>query len=370
MYLISTAFNFVPSSDASSAHEAILVGLGATISRSLGETITHYIASNASPSRLLAAHLLNIWVLSPLWVEQCKEAHLKVAETDFELSLPTLSSCVQPGRTAMSLSSGLVINDRDADAAHVEKKTEPLIPLPSYKVYDTPLLPEDMEELLLNVRRSERLCDIADDKKAPSISLKDALNIPVKKKLPVVRESNGQLAASNAAQSIPPVNSSRIAAASSSTRIAATSSSSSSTRIAKAALLNTARPMTTSSKRGGAHVLDAAKNASVAAALDSSSSSSSSSRSGPKTKVIIALTGFSDESGEKSTMIEMLKAVMDRVKRRYSKQSRSRATTSSLVGTCEGSISPSESSVALLLDSEDYSATACTHLIVNTQSQT
>ena len=357
MYLISTAFNFVPSSDASSAHEAILVGLGATISRSLGETITHYIASNASPSRLLAAHLLNIWVLSPLWVEQCKEAHLKVAETDFELSLPTLSSCVQPGRTAMSLSSGLVINDRDTDAAHVEKKTEPLIPLPSYKVYDTPLLPEDMEELLLNVRRSERLCDIADDKKAPSISLKDALNIPVKKKLPVVRESNGQLAASNATQSIPPVNSSSIAAA---------SSSSSSTRIAKAALLNTARPMTTSSKRGGAHVLDAAKNASVAAALDSSSSS----RSGPKTKVIIALTGFSDESGEKSTMIEMLKAVMDRVKRRYSKQSRSRATTSSLVGTCEGSISPSESSVALLLDSEDYSATACTHLIVNTQSQT
>ena len=369
MYLISTAFNFVPSSDASSAHEAILVGLGATISRSLGETITHYIASNASPSRLLAAHLLNIWVLSPLWVEQCKEAHLKVAETDFELSLPTLSSCVQPGRTAMSLSSGLVINDRDADAAHVEKKTEPLIPLPSYKVYDTPLLPEDMEELLLNVRRSERLCDIADDKKAPSISLKDALNIPVKKKLPVVRESNGQLAASNAAQSIPPVNSSSIAAtssSSSSTRIAATSSSSSSTRIAKAALLNTARPMTTSSKRGGAHVLDAAKNASVAAALDSSSSS----RSGPKTKVIIALTGFSDESGEKSTMIEMLKAVMDRVKRRHSQQSRSRATTSSLVGTCKGSISPSETSVALLLDSEDYSATACTHLIVNTQSQT
>lgn len=87
-------------------------------------------------------------------------------------------------------------------------------------------------------------------------------------------------------------------------------------------------------------------------------------------KVIIALTGFSDESGEKSTMIEMLKAVMDRVKRRHSKQSRSRATISSLVGTCGGSISPSESSVALLLDSEDYSATACTHLIVNTQSQT
>lgn len=86
-------------------------------------------------------------------------------------------------------------------------------------------------------------------------------------------------------------------------------------------------------------------------------------------KVIIALTGFSDESGEKSTMIEMLKAVMDRVKR-HCKLSRSRATTSSLVGTCGGSISPSESSVALLLDSEDYSATACTHLIVNTQSQT
>ena len=127
--------------------------------------------------------------------------------------------------------------------------------------------------------------------------------------------------------------------------------------------------MTTSSKRGGARVLDAAKNVSVASAVDSSSSSSSS-RSGPKTKVIIALTGFSDESGEKSTMIEMLKAVMDRVKRRHSQQSRSRATTSSLVGTYEGSISPSESSVALLLDSEDYSATACTHLIVNTQSQT
>jgi len=317
-------------------------------------------------------------------VEQCKEAHLKVAETDFELSLPTLSSCVQPGRTAMNLSNGLVINDKDADAAHVEKKTEPLIPLPSYKVYDTPLLPEDMEELLLNVRRSERLCDIADDKKAPSISLKDALNIPVKKKLPVVRESNGQLVASKAAQSIPPVNSTRIAAtssssssskiaatssSSSSSRIAATSSSSSSTRIAKAAPLNTARPMTTSSKRGGARVFDAAKNVSVASAVESSSSSSSS-RSGPKTKVIIALTGFSDESGEKSTMIEMLKAVMDRVKRRHSQQSRSRATTSSLVGTCEGSISPSESSVALLLDSEDYSATACTHLIVNTQSQT
>lgn len=57
------------------------MSLGATVSSSLGEGITHYICSNGSTARLAASIVLSIKVVGPSWIEKCKKESKKVDES-------------------------------------------------------------------------------------------------------------------------------------------------------------------------------------------------------------------------------------------------------------------------------------------------
>ena len=64
--------------------------LGAQIAETLGESVTHFVCSGTSFRRNLkrvqAAELLDIPVVSPLWIEKCRESGTKVDEEDFLIS--------------------------------------------------------------------------------------------------------------------------------------------------------------------------------------------------------------------------------------------------------------------------------------------
>lgn len=60
-----------------------LLELGATTQESINLNLTHVIWSYGNPKLLKAARALEIPVVSPLWVEQCREAGRKVDENDF-----------------------------------------------------------------------------------------------------------------------------------------------------------------------------------------------------------------------------------------------------------------------------------------------
>lgn len=65
--------------------------LGAQIVETLGESVTHFICSGASfrrnSKRAQAAVLLDVPVVSPLWIEKCRESGTKVNEEEFLVSL-------------------------------------------------------------------------------------------------------------------------------------------------------------------------------------------------------------------------------------------------------------------------------------------
>jgi hypothetical protein len=65
--------------------------LGAQIVETLGESVTHFICSGTSfrrnSKRAQAAELLDVPVVSPLWIEKCRESGTKVNEEEFLVSL-------------------------------------------------------------------------------------------------------------------------------------------------------------------------------------------------------------------------------------------------------------------------------------------
>lgn len=90
-------------SDASVSNEALLISLGATVSKSLAEGITHFVTSNSSKKRIMAAELMDILVVSPLWLEQCKESGEKVPEEDFLFSAISSKSNNLPTKTPIKI---------------------------------------------------------------------------------------------------------------------------------------------------------------------------------------------------------------------------------------------------------------------------
>jgi hypothetical protein len=74
--------------------------MGATIESTFGEQLTHYITSSFSSKRVTAAKLMDINVVSPLWIEQCRELQCRAPEVDFCVNPDTRAA---PSSTATSM---------------------------------------------------------------------------------------------------------------------------------------------------------------------------------------------------------------------------------------------------------------------------
>ena len=60
--------------------------MGANVCESLAFGQTHFVFSNGNENLIKAAQYMDIQVVSPLWILQCKEAKKKVPEKDFLVS--------------------------------------------------------------------------------------------------------------------------------------------------------------------------------------------------------------------------------------------------------------------------------------------
>ena len=100
------------------------MSLGATVSSSLGEDITHFVCSNGSTARLAASIVLSIKVVGPSWIEKCKKEGKKIDESghavisgitasDAAAAVLSISNgCISPARkTSKSGSSRTGRND-------------------------------------------------------------------------------------------------------------------------------------------------------------------------------------------------------------------------------------------------------------------
>lgn len=88
--------------DASESTIKVLETLGATVDPVFKMGLTHMIWSNGNLKHVKAAEFMDIVVVSPLWVENCREAGRKVAESDFFINPdsnsagPSKKSIVEP----------------------------------------------------------------------------------------------------------------------------------------------------------------------------------------------------------------------------------------------------------------------------------
>jgi hypothetical protein len=64
----------------------LLESLGAKVVGHMSERLTHFVCSNIKPERVVAAKLLALKVVSPLWIEQCLVLNRRARESDFEVS--------------------------------------------------------------------------------------------------------------------------------------------------------------------------------------------------------------------------------------------------------------------------------------------
>ncbi|RYH18245.1 BRCT domain-containing protein, partial [archaeon] len=75
--------------------------MGGEMKSILAKDVTHYICSNVDDRDTLAAQLMNIHVVSPLWVTQCMESEQRASEEDFSIStalLRKVEEWIGPGR--------------------------------------------------------------------------------------------------------------------------------------------------------------------------------------------------------------------------------------------------------------------------------
>eukprot|EP01031_Cornospumella_fuschlensis_P029483 gene29483-35583_t len=75
--------------------------MGGEIKTMLAKDVTHYICSNVDDRDTLAAQLMNIHVVSPLWISQCMDSEQRVPEKDFAVStelLQRVEEWLGPGR--------------------------------------------------------------------------------------------------------------------------------------------------------------------------------------------------------------------------------------------------------------------------------
>lgn len=81
--------------DGTSACEStikVLQQLGATVDPVFKMGLTHMIWSNGNLKHIKAAEFMDIIVVSPLWVENCRESGKMVPENDFEISPDSVGS--------------------------------------------------------------------------------------------------------------------------------------------------------------------------------------------------------------------------------------------------------------------------------------
>lgn len=163
--------------DATTANEKVLISLGATIESSFGDNCTHLIWSNGLSRRNFVASMLGIYVVSPLWIEQCKESGTKWPEADFscdsaDLSFPSARTSLLNRKVDAAVEKLPVEQPKNnfqtngskrnsisvGKLSDLEQKQEN-IPIPSYKQVHIKPLPTAEERL----RRSERISELDSD---------------------------------------------------------------------------------------------------------------------------------------------------------------------------------------------------------------
>ena len=86
------------------------MSLGATVSSSLGEDITHFVCSNGSTARLAASIVLSIKVVGPSWIEKCKKESKKVDESGHAVISGITAS--DAAAAVLSISNGYISSTR------------------------------------------------------------------------------------------------------------------------------------------------------------------------------------------------------------------------------------------------------------------
>ena len=95
-----------------------LQALGAIVDDSFGEECTHLIWNNGKSKRFNAAIAMEIKAVSPLWVEQCKQAKKYVSELDF----PAISNSVSSTTRVAVTSAPVPVIDK---AGHLRSLDSP-----------------------------------------------------------------------------------------------------------------------------------------------------------------------------------------------------------------------------------------------------
>eukprot|EP01033_Poteriospumella_lacustris_P013999 gene13999-10002_t len=169
------------SSNTSIQYEQQLHSLGAITSQVLHENLTHYVCENVSIKRILAARLLNVTVVSPLWIAACRDAAQRVEEVDFGLTselveliasidgssadvVPVMSEPAAQLTNALraldspffpSSSSAAQTQLTQASASLASAADAERIPLPAFRPYSPPkAMPGELTR-----RRSDRIID-------------------------------------------------------------------------------------------------------------------------------------------------------------------------------------------------------------------
>ena len=111
--------------DASAYHKKNIESLGGAVDDVFSEELTHLIFSNGKyPKRLKAAESFDVYVVSPLWIEQCKQAKKRVSEDDFLItssSFLTAIDNIKPTVAPQQLSSTAIVQSKPS-ASIFERK--------------------------------------------------------------------------------------------------------------------------------------------------------------------------------------------------------------------------------------------------------
>ena len=187
--------------------------LGAKLSKSLGDHVTHYIVpqtlNESLSKRILAAELLGLSVVSPSWVKRCTEEKQKISETDFivkgslrvmsdsEVNLSSLQCLGEVGSEqwmSKLVSGGQILGGagQQTDPLHHTTNPQPAstwtfpsnesmgnlpraqstgtiqssatagptIFIPSFREIELPVITAEVMEKAQKRRRSERICDL------------------------------------------------------------------------------------------------------------------------------------------------------------------------------------------------------------------
>lgn len=149
--------------DASAKYEASVIAMGGEVVRHLSEEASHYIVSNSHPARVLAAQLLRLHVVSPLWIEQCLEARCRAKEEDFLVSQSLYRRVMFAESFPPLMCRGT--RQRFSDQAWTPgENSDPhqqlVLKMPSAKFREYKL-PSPLKFLSNpTIRRSERICDL------------------------------------------------------------------------------------------------------------------------------------------------------------------------------------------------------------------